>query len=88
MFPVYRAFFNLFTRLSPFLDEKPKKKEEVNVLGDQERKVEQKKVDRWNPGGQVIRQVAQVVRYLTTLKSPSVWAREHLLGELQAGGGD
>ena len=46
MSPVYHAFLNLFTRLSPFLDEKPKKKEEVNVLGDQERKVEQKKVDR------------------------------------------
>ena len=43
MSPVYHAFLNLF---SPFLDEKPKKKEEVNVLGDQERKVEQKKVDR------------------------------------------
>ena len=59
MSPVYQAFLNLF---SPFLDEKPKKKEEVNVLGDQERKVEQKKVDRWNPGGQVIRQVVQVVK--------------------------
>ena len=46
LFPVYHAFLNLFARLSPFLDEKPKKKEEVNVLGDQERKVEQKKVDR------------------------------------------
>ena len=46
LFPVYRAFLNLFTRLSPLLDEKPKRKEEVNVLGDQERKVEQKKVDR------------------------------------------
>ena len=43
MSPVYHASLNLF---SPFLDEKPKKKEEVNVLGDQERKVEQKKVDR------------------------------------------
>ena len=39
-------FSTFSTRLSPFLDEKPKKKEEVNVLGDQERKVEQKKVDR------------------------------------------
>ena len=46
MFPVYRAFLNLFTRLSTLLDEKPKKKEEVNVLGDQERKEEHKKVDR------------------------------------------
>ena len=46
MSPVYHASLNLFTRRSPFLDEKPKKKEEVNVLGDQERKVEQKKVDR------------------------------------------
>ena len=46
MFSVYHAFLNLLTRLSLFLDEKPKKKEEVNVLGDQERKAEQKKVDR------------------------------------------
>ena len=46
MSPVYHGSLNLFTRRSPFLDEKPKKKEEVNVLGDQERKVEQKKVDR------------------------------------------
>ena len=62
MSPVYHASLNLFTRRSPFLDEKPKKKEEVNVLGDQERKVEQKKVDRWNPGGQLIRQVVKVVK--------------------------
>ena len=62
MLPVYRDFPNLFTRLSPLLDEKPKRKEEVNVLGDQERRAEQKKVDRWNPGGQVIRQVVQVVK--------------------------
>ena len=62
MFPVYRAYLNLLSRLSILLDEKPKRKEEVNVLGDQERRVEQKKVDRWNPGGQVIRQVVQVVK--------------------------